>query len=166
MEQYAALLETHARVTSGRVAVTVLAVENSPNGDACRTVNAKVLEQLPAPFVGWVDPRQVSGDQDGILEWSQPVRMRRSTGLSVESQCPRPHAVLSRVTVGPASLPLEIGDTLPSRTWAHLEQDGGVARWAYGSVFVWVLVDLESTVRGLVRDDVGGLKEEIRYVQA
>ncbi|WP_449346092.1 hypothetical protein [Streptomyces xanthochromogenes] len=165
MEQYAALLETHARVAAGRVAAAVLAVEKGPSGDACRTANGQVLDRLPHPFEAWVDPHQVSGEQDGILTWSQPVRMRRSTGLSIQSRCSRTGAVLSPVTMGPASLPLEIGDTLPSRTWAHLEQDGGVARWPYGSVFVWLLVDLESPVHGLAGDDVGGLEEEVGEMQ-
>jgi hypothetical protein len=36
------------------------------------------------------------------------------------------------VMIQPGEAPLEIGSSLPSRTWLHLREDRAVARWPYG----------------------------------
>ena len=41
----------------------------------------------------------------------------------------------------PFSVPLEVGYTLPSRTFAHLLTEGAVARWPYDEDQIHLLVD-------------------------
>lgn len=43
----------------------------------------------------------------------------------------------------PFSAPLEVGYTKPSRTLHHLMVEGAVARWAYDSTDIDLLVDIE-----------------------
>jgi len=55
------------------------------------------------------------------------------TGLIARNRDGSTAPYLLRSKIPPGRAVLEIGSTLPSRTWAHLVMDGGaVARWPYG----------------------------------
>ncbi|GHE11920.1 hypothetical protein [Streptomyces alanosinicus] len=146
-EQHASFLMVHAAVASGRAAVAAVALGQAPAADADRALNGRALGRLPQPYCAEVDPDQKSGRCDGLMRWETPAVARQSTGCSFTSvgcRSPYPVPVYTRTWLDPMEIPLEVGDSLPSRTWAHLEQDGGVARWPYGSAFVWIFVSRRS----------------------
>ncbi|NEA86636.1 hypothetical protein G3I38_18110 [Streptomyces sp. SID7958] len=129
--------------TYGRVARRRIQVGASPGADADRAGNAARLQDLTAPFVAHLDMTQHGADCDGLLEWTEPVTAWRSTAMPVLGAHVLHGAIQAPFEVRPSSVPLEVGYTLPSRTFAHLLTDGAVARWPYEDDEIHLLVDLE-----------------------
>lgn len=144
-EQVACWLAVHADLMGGRFAEVRIEVGAEPGADGDRRANAEKLEDLPAPFTAHVDLRQNGGDQDGSLTWSEPIRVSRSTGKGYEEDG-QTFPYLERCLVPPRCVPLEIGTTLPSRTRLHMDQDSGVARWPYGSPFIFLMVKMKNGI--------------------
>src|SRR4051794_3110158 len=71
-------------------------------------------------------------DDDGRVRWHKPLRMLE----------PRDGEELAEFFLQPQVAPLEIGYTHPSRTYRHLELEGGVWRWPYGSDVLWLVAAL------------------------
>jgi len=142
VHQVAAFLEIHASIGAGRYAMVQVGVGTAPRSDAARAVNAAALADLPVPFTADLDADQNAADEDGTLAWSESIVATRSTGVAYTGGCAAPEPLTAPATVRPARIPLEVGTTMPSRTLQHLEEDGGVARWAYGSTDLYVLLNM------------------------
>lgn len=142
VHQIAAFLDIHAAIGAGRYAIVQVEVGVSPRQDAERNANAAALSELPEPFVAELDRQQSAADEDGTIAWSESIVVTRSTGVSYAAGCTAQESLTVPTTVHPFRIPLEVGTTMPSRTLLHLEEDGGVARWAYGSTDLYVLLNL------------------------
>jgi hypothetical protein len=73
-------------------------------------------------------------DSDGVFRWIKPIELTLTVG--------EPNSVKQTSTpwiCPPGAVPLEIGTTTMARTFAHLQIDGGIARWPYGHDRVTVL---------------------------
>jgi hypothetical protein len=149
LPQLAVTADIHARLCLGVYAHFRVHAFGEPSADVERDENAAMLSTLEKPFVALVDLEQNMAPQDGYLKWTAPIRAGHGFGASFFPPCVRekPESVHGPIWLKPRKLPLEIGSTMPSRTFAHLRTDGGVARWPYGHDMITVLValDREST---------------------
>ncbi|WP_432034452.1 hypothetical protein [Streptomyces antibioticus] len=143
LPQVAAFTSVMTRLAFGKVARRRIPVGATPGPDADREGNADRLSRVPAPFVAHLDMRQNGADSDGVLEWTEPVTIWRSTAVPVRKAHVLHSAIQAPFQVRAGAVPLEVGYTKPSRTFAHLLMDGAVARWAYGDEEIHLLVDLE-----------------------
>lgn len=134
--QLAAALYCHGAVLSGGYLwITHFLDSEGPDRDAERAANRAVLEaQLPASLRVSVWDADLT-DDDGEIEWDEPILMRRSTLAA-----PNAEMTADDVLVRPGCVPLEIGYTMPSKTLQHLTMEGGVARWPYGADYVQIIV--------------------------
>ena len=86
-----------------------------------RTLNAGLAGTgLPAAVNG--SPGQTD---DGVLTWTIALPLVSKQEAEVDAA--------PEVAIAPGSAPLEIGYTLPSRTFTHLLTTGAVWRWPYKS---------------------------------
>jgi hypothetical protein len=139
--EVAAFAKMHYHLMMGTASKAGIKVSFTPFPDAERDANASVLKHLPAPFSAYVDKTQRNDDQDGWLEWDQPITADRSVGEPYYSSGRgHPEPVTMPLTIPPGKVPLEIGTTLPSRTLLHLGFDQGVARWPYDSTRIWLFI--------------------------
>ncbi|MFJ6069023.1 hypothetical protein ACIQHU_39040 [Streptomyces tendae] len=148
VHQVAAFLAIHAAIGAGRYAVVHVEVGATPRPDAERAANAVALADLPEPFSAELDADQNAADEDGTIAWSEEIVVTRSTGVSYAAGCTGQEPLTVPNVVRPSRVPLEVGTTKPSRTLLHLEEDGGVARWAYGSTDLHVLLNLRHPLMG------------------
>jgi len=141
--QLAMFAMVHSLVHSGRIAMSRVATVGTPGRDRDREANAAALSRLPYPFTASVDMRQRGADHDGIVSWSAPVEVSLATGL-IDYRADgskRPYSLHFMIPPGEADL--EVGASLPSRTWMHLVVESGkLARWPYGQSCLWLFVDL------------------------
>lgn len=142
VHQVAAFLDIHAAVGAGRYAMVQVEVGAAPRPDAERDINAAALADLPDPFTAQLDIDQNAADEDGTVAWSEDIIITRSTGVPYTAGCGTRQSLTMPTAVRPFLVPLEVGTTMPSRTLLHLEEDGGVARWAYDSTDLYVLLNL------------------------
>lgn len=145
-EQLAAFAHVHNLIFGGSVATVLVGTGREPQADSDRKGNAAILATLPRPFRAEVDMGQQFKQGDGRLTWDEPIRVALATGL-IERRpdgSTYPHTVSFKVP--PGSAILEIGSSLPSRTWKHLvDRQGKVARWPYGYSHVRLMVNLDET---------------------
>lgn len=93
-----------------------------PSADRMVDENNAKLDRLRRPFRARFRPElRVGSCDDGWFSWSRPI----SIGDHAQP---------------PSRVPLEVGATAAGRTLLHLREDGGLARWAYGSEHVVVAV--------------------------
>jgi hypothetical protein len=139
--EVAAFSRLHSHLMTGAVSEVEIEVGVAPFPDAKRDANASVLQHLPPPFSAYVDRVQCNDDQDGWLEWNQPISLTRPVGVAYyASGTGHPKPVSMRSIIPAGEVPLEIGTTLPSRTLLHLGWDRGVARWPYESTCIRLFV--------------------------
>lgn len=143
LEQVAAFSVVHSEIMSGDVARVVIGTRrNTPHADEDRAANAAGLSDLPHPFTAGVDLGQGNADQDGWLEWSEPIDVEVSTGVPLIGADGSMSPVIMKRTLLPGGAPLEIGYTMPSATLLHLRRNRSVARWPYGHPFLTLLVSV------------------------
>ncbi len=96
--------------------------------------NQRTLAQLRSPYAATFRPERGAGaNGDGCMSWTRPVE------FLVTSISENDEEIGTMLTCDPHSVPLEVGTTSPSRTFAHL-LTGGVARWPYGHDSIMVLL--------------------------
>jgi hypothetical protein len=140
-EQVAAFAKIHRYLMTGAVSQVGVQVGMAPFPDAERDANAAVLCSLPPPFRAWLDMTQRGGPEDGWLSWTEPILANKSVGLpyySSGTDHPRP-LTLPRV-IPPGGVPLEVGNSPPSRTALHMYEEFGVARWPYESTMITIFI--------------------------
>ncbi|WP_069765975.1 hypothetical protein [Streptomyces sp. LUP47B] len=142
VHQVAAFLDIHAEVGAGRYAMVQIEVGAVPRPDAARAANAAALADLPDPFTTQLDSNQNAADEDGTVAWTEDIVVTRSTGVPYTAGCAAPESLTIPTVLRAFCVPLEVGTTMPSRTLLHLEEDGGVARWAYDSTDLYILLNL------------------------
>lgn len=133
MAQVAAFAVVHGMIVAGDVAMVPVSTDGPPCRDSDRAANVAALSNLPHPFTASVDMEQNCGDGDGMIAWTEPIEVTVSTRLTdlMPNGVRYPHSLHLVIPAGKATL--EIGSSLPSRTWMHLALEGGaVARWPYG----------------------------------
>lgn len=125
----------HAAMFSGQISVVTVETEGFPCPDADVDGNNRLISDLPEPF----SAKFYGGlkDQDGYVEWSEPIRTVATVGHADLTQ------TSSRVMVDPRSIPLEVGYTKASRTFLHLAQERALARWPYDSDKITIMVVLD-----------------------
>jgi hypothetical protein len=139
--QVAAFALMHHYLMSGLAASVQINVDGTPYPDAERDANASALADLPAPFTAHLSRTQHHADQDGWLEWHSPITANRSIGEACYSSASdNPEPILVRHVIPPGRVPLEVGSTLPSRTYLHTYADCGVARWPYDATRIRLFV--------------------------
>jgi hypothetical protein len=116
-----------AFLASGRVRRTAIQVGVTPGADRD---HARNQQKLTDALAGWgfeadVQPSTGGRTDDGDVTWAGDLGLL--SPAEVDAGVP-PAAVL-----GPGRASLEIGYTLPSRTYTHLYERGAVWRWPYGS---------------------------------
>lgn len=148
VHQVAAFLDIHSAIGAGVYAMVQIEVGATPRPDAERAANAAALDDLPDPFTAALDLGQNAADEDGMLAWTKGIIVTRSTGIPYTAGCATPESLTIPTYIPPFRVPLEVGTTMPSRTLLHLEEDGGVARWAYDSTDLYLLVNLEHPLVG------------------
>jgi hypothetical protein len=142
MEQVAVFTRLHAMTYSGLIATVTVSTRRPPRADRDREGNAALLADLPHPFTACADMHQSNEGGDGLVEWSEPIRMSVATGLIDRDPDGSTRPLPLRFMMPPGSAVLEIGQSLASRTWSHLVMDGGrVARWPYGHPRLWLFIN-------------------------
>ncbi|MGI5178706.1 hypothetical protein ACQEVZ_20455 [Dactylosporangium sp. CA-152071] len=128
--QLAALWELLLLHAAGDLGVVRIALPcgHGPHRDVKRAENQELLDGLPSSFRATVNLTQRNSDDDGEFRWSVPL-------LATTEDRPQ----LRRRLVPPGVAPLEIGQTLASRTLQHLAFERAVARWAYDRAEVVLL---------------------------
>jgi len=147
--QIAAYMRVYAELAVGNYAFGWVHVGATPGPDADREENADKLRNLAPGIHAEVDLAQNMADQDGSLTWTDPMRGLKLSGATYRAACgvgEQPFITFP-CDLAPRWAPLEIGYTLPSRTMLHMIEDGAVARWAYGSDKIVVLVDVKRRER-------------------
>lgn len=119
----------------GWITATCIYVGHPPAPDRERDVNRERLARLPHPFIAHVDTTQFYAEQDGTLEWTEPIQLGHwDIG---EDGSP----TWTYRTLEPGLGALEIGSTKASKTLHHVMLNaGGVARWPYGEERIHHLV--------------------------
>jgi hypothetical protein len=146
--------------TRGELAVGQISVGTTPGPDADRAGNQAALDVLPRTgaddpegspgFSAFVDPDQrLDPSGDGSFRWSGEVHL----GICVPGQ---PQAAawahIDPMEEG-VTVPLEIGYTDTQTTYMHLVYGNGLARWAYGSKNVVLLVPSTFVREASLADD-------------
>jgi hypothetical protein len=142
LEQVAAFLAVHAGLMAGKYAHVAVSVGDSPGADADRAGNAAKLRGTHQRFLAELDMHQNGADCDGLFSWDTAIDVNRSSGLGLVTPCGT-SPVQMGMRVQPRGVPLEVGSSKPSRTYLHLIQEDGVARWAYGDDHVYVLLNVD-----------------------
>ena len=142
LEQVSAFIKVHAGLMSGQYARVEVSVGYTPGPDADRAGNAAKLRGVHHLFQAELDMRQHGADCDGSFSWGSPIEVNKSSGLGLVTSCGTAPVNMG-MTVAPGAVPLEVGTTKPSRTYLHLQQDGGLARWAYEDDRIGLLVNVE-----------------------
>lgn len=143
-EQIVAFAGVHALIFGGSIAMVLVGTGEGPHGDKDRKGNAAVLATLPRPFRATVDMDQHFKQGDGRLAWDEPVRVSLATGLIERRPDGSTYPLTVSFKIPPGSAVLEIGSSLPSRTWKHLiDREGKVARWPYGYSRLRLMVNLD-----------------------
>ncbi|MFE1230258.1 hypothetical protein [Streptomyces sp. NPDC058745] len=142
LEQVASFVQVHAGLMSGLYAHVEVSVGAKPGPDADREENAQKLRRVHRLFQARLDLDQHGGDYDGWVSWATTVKTNRSSGLGLVMTCGTiPVNMGFHVPAG--GVPLEVGSTKASRTYMHLHQDGGVARWPYDDDRIHLLLNVE-----------------------
>lgn len=146
IEQAAAFTDIHARINAGRYVRVLVEVGATPQADHMREANSAALADLPGPFVAHLDMDQNCADQDGVLEWTEPIVGNRSTGVKAFELRPggkEMYVGTTRWLRKPGWAPLEVGTTEPSKTLFHMKLYGAVARWPYLQDQITIIVDVD-----------------------
>lgn len=132
LEQVAAFSHVYSGLMGGVIARTIIGCDGEPHADRRRDTNAAILGNLPAPFVAHLDMDQRNADDDGLLEWTEPIIVEKSTGAAFMDPYGATYPLQTFITVQPGSVPLEVGSSKASVTMMHIGLFRGVARWPYG----------------------------------
>jgi hypothetical protein len=142
LHQVASLTHVLDGLTCGRIVRRRIPVGDTPGPDADREGNAARLRNVRAPFSAHLDMSQNGADCDGTFSWDSPVNLWRALGVRVAHEKGLYGSLHAPFEVRPWRVPLEVGYTLPSRTFVHLALEGAVARWAYEDKEICLLLDL------------------------
>ncbi len=133
--------QMEGHLASARVLIMRVDVGATPQADREVERNQALLEvglsRMPAlvRVVGSAGGRE----DDGWIDWQGALRVVPRDNSAQEQAS----AVgLTELVLPALRAPLEIGFTLPSRTWWHLEEDGAVWRWPDGSNELTLLVSV------------------------
>jgi hypothetical protein len=106
---------------AGHILRLDIPIGKGPGRDKEIEGNNLILSRLPGMFKAEFIPQVGCGaNDDGFLEWKQPVEFKRANDLQ-------------SITLDPWHLPLEVGSTDAVTTFHHMLLNFGVARWPYHS---------------------------------
>ncbi|OAH10875.1 hypothetical protein [Streptomyces jeddahensis] len=145
-EQIACYCRVVGGLVLGEFAKVQIIVGATPGPDADREGNAAKLRGTHPAFRAHLDMQQNGAEGDGTLSWGDPIGVEKSVGVPFIADCGK-NSVIIEHPVAPASVPLEVGYTKPSRTLLHLKKFGGVARWAYDDDRICLLINTETLGR-------------------
>lgn len=117
-----------ADIWTGAVVHAPIGPIGEPYADSKVTENNERLARLPSPFRAEFAPEVGRGARsDGVFRWDEPLELYDTANQE-------------SVTIPPGNAPLEVGYTFAHKTLQHIREEGRVARWAYGSDVVVLLV--------------------------
>jgi len=138
----------YSNLFSGQIAHFKVKVGEEPWANKEIELNQSALNKLPDPFSATFDPERGRGaDSDGSFAWS------RSVEAALTFVEPDDSERIERRTLPKASIALEVGTTNVSKTLWHMRRSG-VARWAYGSKQIVVLVPSNLEVKNRLSESV------------
>ena len=120
--------DIHTALCMGEVLYCKIRVGKTPGGDTEESYNNKLLSNIPEPYSAKFYGGS-GGDNDGNLRWHGKVSVGIITtnGEKIRKSLPTDF-----------SAPLEVGYTEPTTTLLHLACERLLARWPYGSEFIWL----------------------------
>lgn len=123
--------EVHTLLMTGKLVLFAIYLGKTPSSDRQGDEQNRKLSLLSEPFKGefWGGPG--TEGYDGHIEWNRPVR-----AVVTYKQ----HRERCWTIVPPGKIGLEVGSTESEKTLFYCSQ-GGIARWAYGSEYIYVLSD-------------------------
>lgn len=156
LHQVHAMVMVNSFIHDGDVMVARIHVGTTPGPDKAIKDNNRKLKHLPRPFRAFFSPGPRK-DGDGVLSWDEPVVFDPIACRGDETG-PCEASAKQAVVIARGAVPLEVGSTRPSRTYMHLlERSFAVARWPYGSEFVFVLHRTPQSTRELWQFVLGRL---------
>lgn len=137
-----AFMDVHSRIMNGQLATCSIPVGCGPLEDADVTGNNEILKQLPDGLAAEFNPGRGGGaNDDGVFKW--PFELGAwSSQIRDEGKT---HDNL-KFWFKPGRVPLEIGTTAGSRTFAHLLRGGGLCRWPYGSDSLFLILPTDGVM--------------------
>ncbi len=117
-------------IYTGKIAVSTIFVDKTPEGNSS-PINAYVLENLQSPFFGFFDgsPTGAGGGSDGNLGWKLPIN-GAMVDRNNQKEC-------GWSILPPGEVPVEVG-TVSSEKMLYYMTGMGVARWPYGSKYIYI----------------------------
>lgn len=126
-----------SKIHSGLIFKIMIPVGLEPHGDRLIAQNQKILDDgLPDIFSALVTcERGRSADSDGNLRWNVTISAEKWEEDSISGEILR-----AFVDIEPGFAALEIGSTVASKTVWHLYSGSPLARWAYGSKNILLMI--------------------------
>ncbi|WP_191559375.1 hypothetical protein [Metabacillus idriensis] len=122
---------------TGKILRAEIILGEEPSADEQEVENNLKLKRLPNPFNAKFRPIYGRGENDdGLLSWSEPIIME----YFEFNICDNLKTVKEKF-VDPKEIPFEVGTTDSYTTYIHLIRGKGVARWAYNSKVIHLMVD-------------------------
>lgn len=141
----------------GWVAFAHTRVGVGPVADKLADENNARLSGLQPPYRARFAPMLASGYcDDGAFYWDARIQLGARAGSGSEAS----------YFQDAGRAPFEVGLTKSSRTIQHLMDDGGVARWAYGSAFITLGLVTEAGREALGVNAVVSADEAQRALEA
>jgi hypothetical protein len=135
-----AFANIHHLISIGSIARLTVDVGDTPFGDKAIEQNNRILSGLPKLFEAVFHPEKgYAAWDDGYFSGKGNVIFER-TPIAKYQHLAR-HIVIDLYNQW---IPLEVGTTDGHTTYMHLLMDGAVARWAYGSSAITVLLMLNA----------------------
>lgn len=138
-----------AWIGAGLVLTAKVEVGEEPEPDKEMERNNAILSDLPWPFEAeFTGPASRQDNDDGIFSWDEPVEFGQIL-----------HTGEKKVAlIAPRGIPLEVGTTNADRTLRHILQNGGLARWPYESMWIYLFIP----TKGLIRSVIDRLESDLR----
>ncbi|MCP3763675.1 hypothetical protein NLX67_14965 [Domibacillus sp. A3M-37] len=124
-----------AGIHSEIIITAAIEIGQGPYQDSKVELNNKLLEKIAdtdCPGKATFVPQQgASANDDGIFKWNEEMWFAKQN---------HPKGTKTLIPLKDGYLPLEVGSTDSFRTFRHIFQGFGVARWPYNSPYLYVMV--------------------------
>ena len=131
----------NAWIGTGLVLTAKVEVGEEPLPDKELEGNNAILNELPWPFEAEFTGTTSSQDKDdGTFSWVEPIEFGQVLHTGVEKVA----------MMAPRGISLEVGTTHADTTLCHVLRDGGLARWPYGSIWIYLFVPTIELLRSVM----------------
>lgn len=131
----------NAWIGTGLVLTAKVEAGEEPLPDRDVEGNNAILNELPRPFEAeFTGPASNWDKDDGVFSWTEPVEFGQILYTGTEKVS----------IVAPRRISLEVGTTQADTTLCHILQNGGLARWPYGSIWIYLFVPTNELLRSIM----------------